>query len=542
MVWLKESHANPPSFWKALTAASDLLLPWPGKSIPLEKYNFFHDIVIRNRMSAAPAFRWHQARRGWQEASFAELGALAGATASHWAKAGVEAGRKVCLIHPMGIGFAVGLLAALKLGAVISVLPPEGRSFLKRRLEALEPDYIAIEHHHRSLIPGWLDRVIGEEKAGSRVDSALDRSHTYPAGSTVAMLFDPSAGDLPTPKELRADEGYLCPLRDGLVVLGLRPGSAFAAPGMHFSGTQPAMLLASLLTGATYVHIEPEQLAADPGLLSAKPLKTIGISACVRDLLLKNPVDMSGSCGVWLRDVAETSDLDLWQEFANSVGLRDTYGGNFRWNPSLGGCILFSIRRTGFATMKVLPSPGVGFELSGDMVGDAGSARGAGMFSPLAIGAGEGEATATSDLIVCGRGEWIYGGSLASGRRGRVYPTEEVLEAVRAIPRCGHAAMVEHQAPGGRGSVFTLLVFTGGRPPGDPAEICKAIESGLRREMGEEYLPDGIRFFPLYPRRGENGDIDGEWCRSQYLRGGLTRRSRGEVYRCLTRLRRYLDG
>ncbi len=541
LAWLKDSYENPSGFWTSLAAALDLFLPWPRKSIPFEKYNFFHDIVVRNRMSAAPAFRWYQAGSGWREASFPELGAFAGAMAAHWAKTGVEAGSKVCLVYPMGIRFAASLLAALKLGAVVSILPPEGRGFLNRRLETLEPDYIAIEQIHLSLIPQWLGRVIGEEKGGRPSDGVMEGSFTYTAGSPVAMLFDPSSEDLLTPRELTADAGYLCALRDGLLALGLRPGSAFAAPGFDLLGCQPAMLLACLLTGATYVHLELEQIAHDPGLVGAHPLRAIGVSARVRNILLDNPVDLSQSWTLWLREIAETYDLELWQSFAESMGLTGLDCGNLRWNPSLGGCILFSIRRTGLPTMNVLPSAGVSWELSGDLAGDAGSAMGAGVFSPVSIGGGAPETVLTSDLIVERRGEWMYAGSLAPGRCGRVYPAPEVVEAVRTMPQCRRVAIVDNRAMGGMGRLFTLLIFSGDQPPADQAGICKAMERAVTREMGEQYLPDHIRFFPLYPRRDKKGEIDGEWCRSQYMKGGLSRKSRGEVYRCLTRLRRYLN-
>jgi hypothetical protein len=46
-----------------------------------------------------------------------------------------------------------------------------------------------------------------------------------------------------------------------------------------------------------------------------------------------------------------------------------------------------------------------------------------------------------------------------------------------------------------------------------------------------------IKVFPLHPRFLEDAEVDHQWCRSQYLTGSLFRKSRGEIFRCVTRLR-----
>jgi len=326
-----------------------------------------------------------------------------------------------------------------------------------------------------------------------------------------------------------------------LIALGLRPGYAFAAPGFHFLEAQPAMLLACLLNGATYVHLEPEQIEKNPELLSASPLRSVGICTRVREILLEHPLDVSKSWTHWFRNPAESSDIEVWQLFIEAMGLQEVYAGNRRWNASLGGCLLFSVSRKGRPTVNVLPSAGVRWSLTDPVAGEAGLAGDMGVFSPVEIKQEEPKGFPSPDMIARGRGEWIYIGPRHSGRGGRVYPLDEVIEAVRTVPRCARVTMAA--APvlgGGAGRAFVLLIFSGDGLSPDQAGLCKAIEGAISREMGGEYMPDRIQFFPLFPRRDEEGAMDHDWCRSQYLTGGLSRKSRGEVYQCLNRLRGYV--
>jgi len=559
LVWLEESYRDPAAFWHSLKTSQDAFSPLTGKSIPLRQYDFYHDLITRNRRLTTPALRWYDSLSGWQEISYGELGSAASRQAAAWTQLQVEPGQVLCIMYPVGVKYVVSLLAAFKTGLAVSFLPPEGSSFLQKRLQALNPDYIITEEIFSTLVPGWQNRLLPEQgqvnTQGSTIDAASsispDRSHTYLAGEVIARCFDPSSQTPHIPKELTADAAYLCPLRDGMIALGLRPGHMVAGLGLHFLESYPALLLASMLTGGTYLHLEPDDIAVNPKLLTAYPARAIGISQKVRDILLRNPVEVGKLWDSWFRNPAESFDLDEWQSFIQALKLEDAYAANLKWDAALGGCSLFSIKRKGQAHPNVLPSAGVPWCLTGLSGTGGGFLSDCGLFSPAMIGGEEEEKTAEEtagvSVLARSRKEWLFAGSLLSGssvRAGRVYPGDEILETikgqgpVRAIgPYC---SIVQMPVSGtvAADSLFIFLIFTGAGGAGmDEAAICKKVRSTIEREMGQEFLPDRIQFFPLLPRCDAEGNIDHNWCQNQYLNGSLSRKSRQEIYRSLTCLR-----
>ena len=222
--WLKESYANPALFWKPLKLAHDDLFRTPGKSIPFQSYDFYHDIVGRNRNSPAPAFRWHEEMAGWREVSYAHLAEQVDHYAASWKRQGLSVGRTLCILYPFGTQFLVSLLAGLKLGLMLSFLPPEGKSFIRKRLDILKPDAIAMEELDAHLAGPWQNIILQGAKTRDGEKLEEERSYTYSSGEVVALCFDPSADPPHLPRPLMSDAAYLCPLRDGLIPLHLRPG------------------------------------------------------------------------------------------------------------------------------------------------------------------------------------------------------------------------------------------------------------------------------------------------------------------------------
>ena len=131
------------------------------------------------------------------------------------------------------------------------------------------------------------------------------------------------------------------------------------------------------------------------------------------------------------------------------------------------------------------------------------------------------------------------GANIAS-REGRFFPAAELLEAlevfgVRHSIFCS-IAEVSH-VDVAKGSHFILLVFTGTESNPKKPVIATKLRKLIDQQLGQEFQPDGLEFFPLYPRFLPGMKIDHEWCRRQYLSGWLWRRSRAEIFQQLTRLR-----
>jgi hypothetical protein len=117
----------------------------------------------------------------------------------------------------------------------------------------------------------------------------------------------------------------------------------------------------------------------------------------------------------------------------------------------------------------------------------------------------------------------------------------EILAAIGSLPHCSRSSIVAAPALGADVNPnFVLLLFIGGHPGVEQAAVRKKILATIAREMGKEFFPDRIQFFPLYPRGDDEGNVDHHWCRDQYLTGSLFRKSREEMYRSLAQLREYL--
>lgn len=535
MGWLRQSYDAPDAFWNELLGANGTFFTFPAKSRLHLKYDFHHDIFARNRQNPAPAFRWFQETGGWQELGYSRLEQLVAREAARWESLGAAAGRILCIVSHLNERFLISLLAALKIGLIVSILPPLGSSFLRRRIDAVAPDLIRAPDEYAPMLAQYRG-ILLPDGAGGRTEADDSRSHSYVGSKPFALCFDPSTATPDVPRELNADSAYLSAIRDGSVALGLRPGQAVAAPGFGMMETQPALLLACLLNGATYVHMEERDVARNPGLLVDRPLRCVGITPAIREILLGSPVDVGKNWDFWFRDPAESRDIEMWTEFIEALKLRDAFSCNQRWNASLGGCILFSVRRRGSPHAHMLPAAGVPWSLADPADNERDSLSGCGWFAVRPPGMQKG-GIVTGGMLAEGRNEWLFVRPVLSGRSGKFYPAEEVLEALSGHPHGSSCSVVEVPASRADGSsLFVLLVFVGGRQVSE-ASLSESMRKKIARELGKEFLPDSIEIVPLHPRRGEDGSIDHEWCSKEYLSGGLSRRTRGEAFRCLTELR-----
>jgi hypothetical protein len=538
--WLEEGHRNTQDFWRALKSTHDSFFDISGASVLFNKYNFYHDIITRNRNNTAPALCLYDLAAGFREISYSQLGTMASAKASVWASLGLRPEESLCIIRLMGLDLIIDLLAALKAGLKVSFLPPQGKSFLERRLEALKPDHIVIDEQYLSLLSAWSDKVLTEAQAGEDTQLGLERFYVYPSGQPVFSCFDPCSHKPWLPMDITSDAAYLCGLSDGIIGLGLGPGQVYTAPGFHLLETQPALLLAGLFCGATYLHLSPEDIAADPELVTRRYIKAFGMSKSVRDILLENPVNIDNAWESWFRNPAESSDMEQWQLFVRDLKLENAYAFNLKCDAAFGGCSFFSVRRKGMAHMNVLPAPGRAWSLADPSGGDSEAIGDSGVFCLSAPGAPDEEKRSTTSLIAGSSGEWVFTGTSICSREGRSYPADEIHEILlNVLGRSNLFCSISDVSLSdtGRGSRIVLLVFKGSRADIDETVLTSKIRGTIAEEMGNEFQPDRIVLFSIYPRFLSDKEVDHDWCRSQYLTGGLSRRSRGEIFRCITRLR-----
>lgn len=536
--WLEASYETPSGFWREFHQAMSRTGTWPLKSIPLQHYDLFHDLMVRNRSNPAAALRFYSPVRGWSELTYAQLLDLAVESAARWSSAGVRAGDTIGILLTPGVDFAVALLAGFKLGGVVSIVPFTGHRLLRLRLKSLAPDYLVGDPLMTAVLPEWKERMLPVAAGGMPTGGSEPlRSHSYLSGDPVALLFDPCTDAPQTVVGLSCDEAYLWPLREGRLALGLMPGDKVAFPAADSLQTQPAVLLSAWMCGATYVHIDWEDLEKDPRLLTEEPLRTLGVTVAMRDLLLRRVPGSRPPWGGWFRDPAESTDLQAWQELIDLLGLGSVPAVNLRWRAARGGATLFSVRRVGVAHGSVLPSAGMSWVLE-SVASEGEPPTGAGVLAiaPLKETGEEAEPVSTGEMIARNRREWAFLGMSFPARSGRSCLTEEVLATLESLPwPCSIVA-----SPSGGPSLdsrVVLLIFTGASSSVDKGRVTADIQRRIEKELGKCYLPDHIAFLPLLPRRDEEGRVDHDWCRSQYLSGSLMRRARSPLQQCLTRLR-----
>lgn len=549
LAWLERSVREPGWFWAALQQQQAV----PGlpacKSVPGVHYDLYHDLVARHAGSGRVALRFYDRWRGWQALTYDQLHALCCAQATAWSTSGVGPGTVLGVALPFGPACVVAVLAGLRLGAQISLLPVAGRRMLARCIEGVAPQAIATEPAYAPLLAGAAQPLLFVDgtAAAPRPGDAL-RSHTFRAGEPCAMLLSPLRRPVHVPVAVRCDDLYLDALRDGALALALRPGDHVAAPGFHTIQHQPSLLVAALLAGATYVHLEWADVEREPALLWQVPLRALGVTAALRDVALARGPRTRPDWQHWFRNPEEPCDWSAWRDFIAQLGLDDVPASSVLVEAAAGGALLCSVRRPGREALaylqNVVPAAGRPWMLL-DM-----SQSGQPAISDVGIHVRlDGETVLGPQHALVARvagGEYLFGGNLEPRRAGRIYPREEVLAAVSELPFV-HGASIVPVLSGGPAPHFklVLLVFSGSDGEPDPAVERgrrAAIEQVIRAELGDEHLPDHVMMFPLHARRGGKGAVDHDWCQVQYVTGSLFRKARAPLFQHLTAIRQaFLD-
>jgi hypothetical protein len=527
--WQQESWKDPEAFVAALATAH------VGRGAPLKSrtgqhYDFFHELIVRHGTADRPALRAYDRRTGWQVLSYRQLHEQAARRATDWVRQGVKAGAKVCLLYPVGSELLISLAAALGVGACISFLPPQGRSFIARRLALLKPDHIATEPHQALLLPGFEKQLLQSRGQSSPAFT----SHTYKPAEPVGLLFSPLVEPAGTPAQLTAEDAWRGALVDGLLTFGLGAGEHLAAPGFHLLQHLPAFLFATLLRGATYVHLELADLEANPTLLTEQPLRALGVTPALRDLLLRTRTPLK-NVAHWFRNPEEPIDWQAWRAWVKQCGLSTVPSANVLVDPAAGGAVLSSARRVSDLHTEAPPAPGRLWALN-DVNASGQQAPGdLGLFTLLP----DKERPPGYLVLTRSYGLYHYGGPRTPRREGRVYPAAEVAEVVQGLPFIRGATVVPAPTGGVAGHYrYVLLVFTGAQAQ-DTGAWLQELRRCIELQLGAEHMPDRTEFIPLYPRKVK-GKVDEAWCHMQFLTGTLHRKSSDPLFQSLTALKGHL--
>ncbi|MBJ6765236.1 long-chain fatty acid--CoA ligase [Myxococcaceae bacterium JPH2] len=525
--WWRESWAEPDGFATALADAHAGRGAPPPKSRPGQQYDFFHDLVVRHVAQERPALRTFERLQGWQTLSYRALHEQAARRAGEWAEQGVKAGAKVCLLYGMGSELLISLMAGVKLGVCVSLLPPLGPRFVSRRLEALAPEHVAAEPHQLPLLKGF-EKTLLRVRTGA---SPGFSSYSYKPADPVGLVFSPLADPSHVPVPLSADDAWRGALADGLITFGLGPGEQLAAPGFSLLQGLPAMLFATLLRGATFVHVELADLERNAAPLLEQPLRALGVSNALRELLTRTRVGALRNVSHWFRNPEEPLDAQAWRAWIKQAALGSTPCSSVLVDPALGGAVLLSPRWNGEPQTDVLPAPGRRWALRDANQSGQDSASDVGLYTPLP----DKKRPPSHVVLARIRERYHYGGTLGPRRDGRVYPTAEVTAVLEGLPSLVGTSIVAVPTSGVASQPrFVLLGFTGARAPSASAE--QEIRRRIEHQLGVEFLPDRVALFPLFPRR-KKGAVDDAWCASQFFTGALHRKASDPSFQALVTIR-----
>ena len=244
----------------------------------------------------------------------------------------------------------------------------------------------------------------------------------------MAKLFDPSSSDLCIPQSVSCDQLYLGALRDGVLALGLRPESTYCAPGFAQIDVQPSLWLAGWLWGATFVDLDLAVLEQRPAMITEMQFQSVGVSVQFRDLILRSGLNVEGLWQSWWRCPAQASGTSVWQDFFSMAGVDNSWTNNLRWQPSRGGCVLFSARRKAHPHPGVWPSAGQPWRLMNPGAPDQPSVQDHGLL--CLSGASEELSIATTNLLMKSRFEHLFGKVIHSAHAGYFYPIDMMLSLI----------------------------------------------------------------------------------------------------------------
>ena len=554
LAWLERSHVAPGPFFEALYEVLGQVAR-PGPKSSAQGYDLYGDLVTRHCGRGAEALRTYDPRRPegerWRSSSFDELHTRCRRRAAQWVAQGVKPGALLCMVLPAGEEAYISLLTGLRLGAIVSLLEPQGPDFLARRLAALAPAFVVSDDYY----VGWLG---GPDALGAPLlldtgnDEGLPQagSYTYAPAEPCAMLFSPLRPEPELPVELGAEQLFRGALRDGAVALALRPGDRLAAPGFDWLQHQPALLCAALIMGATWVELDLPSALADPNLIRELPLRSVGLGAELREALSEQS---GGARPRWdhvFKNPEEPAELVAWREFVDLLELDEVYASNLLIEAASGGALLSSPRRSAKEFLahflELHAAAGRAWTLL-DFSGSGQPSLGeVGVFSLLAgveLEGDEGEPSGPS-YICLGRRRgpsYLYGGPITPRRAGRVYPAKELLESLGDCPFLEASSVLAFPAGGQTLAYrFVLVGYVGHESvedfeAGSEARI-EEITRVIGTRLGEAFQPDHIELFRGFARHSE-GEVDHRWCYDQFVSGTTYRKHKSPLFQRMRALR-----
>lgn len=533
--WLQSTYREPARFRRAMYLAAASKRSEAIKSRPDLGLDLYADCVSCHLGRQRAALVVVQEGRS-SEISYETLHVRCSALASEWKRAGVAAGDSLALLAPVGLDYCVALLTGLRLGLMVTPIPPLGATYARNRLAFVAADHVAAPERLAYMLPA--DGSAPLPLAAHGGDASLATSHAYAPGDGALRLLSPFGSQYPdaTLAELSALSVHEALLRDSMFVLALEPGERIAAPGWDALQLQPLALLSTLIAGATWVECTAAEVAAEPQRLSQLGVSVLGVDARLRELIRERGAETCAGVRSWFRSLTDRLDYDKWRSFGELFAQREISQFSVLYNAASGGAQLFSPRIQRDDTGRLWPAPGRNFLICQVGTSLLPSLDTTGVYTPLC----DDEADPTLPRMVISKLDqgWTLGGCIDLGPEARTLPVDEIAACARKHPSVGAASVVLSPGRWPNEAHSLLLVFVpepDAAVSGSVTNVAGEVRQLIARELGDRHVPERVEIFALRPRYdGER--LRRDWCASQYLSGMLGRKARVPLFLTLSRL------
>lgn len=526
--WIEESYKKPQIFWDSLWA----LHPSPPKSSLGKHYDFYSDCILRHPEGHI-AFSLIEEGGFVTSWSYKKLHRCVNYLIKKWMKHSLKPQSVVAIIMNPGIDYLVALLAALRLGLIISYLPLNSSLLSDKTtqnlLEQIQPSFIITKNPLPHLpYPSLLVEELGESD-----DTALLEPHTYAASQTLQLSLSLTRKDPFTLISLNAETTYLHALSDGLLTLNLQPETTWAAPLISPILSEPFRSLTALLSGATLIHISDDLLRQDPLILKDKKIHTLGL--CKELLTLWS--QHSGSPSKNLKCLYSSPfdrGFPFWKTF-NHVNELEKVSHIHAWTDNSSGG--FSLISKPFSTEPYLkPSFGFPWFLNDIMSPGNPSQTGFGRLFQLS------SPKETNAILSHINQDILLTTMVEPAKDSLTFPIHQIEQSVRALSFVQECVISPIPQPGLLSAIKMVFLIFVDPLKNDLADTIKqewtqTIHDHITRDLGSFFLPDHIEYFCLVPKK-IGSQIDKNWCLTQYTSGLLAKKNRLQVYQLLSMLKK----
>jgi hypothetical protein len=533
--WIDAASAEPNRFLEAM-----IRLLGERRGVAMEsspgRFEGYQDLVVGQLARRRP-IAFERTPSGEKSATVADLHARATRLAATWVDHGVEPGKSIAFVMPAGIESLAALLAALRVGATITWIPPTGRTFVLNRVEALAPDFLVASQGMRRHLERFDEQLLPTEPARGTKDGP-SRGFSYVDDAPVFRLFSPHARESLALFDIAAKDVLASLLRCALFGIAGDANDVLVWPELDELAHEPLFTLAAMLGGVARVFCKTADVVAHPEWVSEARTTMIGVGPTLREEILREGPERWKSVRAWLREDSEPVDFDRMRAFEKRVEPGRWRRTDLFHVAAAGGLLTFGVEEGVAKQAMVLPAPGLAWALL-DPVGTGKLASGTvGLFARMI---GEEPDRAGSCFAVAKQGPgWVTVGSIVPGRYGRTFPSVEVCAAVRPLAFVEEVDVIVSKK-GANDGLVTMLVFVD--PCSGPVVKfrggwIKQLKETIAYELGPDYLPDEFKLLPVRPRYNDKGEFDRAWLEGEFATGSIDQKANDPTFALFARLAR----